>query len=78
MNSTFRILSERFIRVGVISCLLASIWSPEDFVKWILTSIYLALVGKFFGLSYRKERVIGSYIVRPSNELDLLKLRVRK
>ena len=78
MNSTFRIISERLVSLGVISCLLAAIWSPEEFVKWVLTAIYLLLVGKFFGLSYRKEKVIGSYIVRPFKKLNYLNLRPRR
>jgi hypothetical protein len=75
MNSKIRILSERLVSLGVISSLLAAIWSPEEFIKWVLTAIYLVLVGKFFGLSYRKERVIGSYIARPFKKLNFLNMR---
>jgi len=59
-----RKISQFGILLGVTSCLLGVIWSPEDALKWLGTAAYLYLVGNSFGLTYRKEKVVGERIQR--------------
>ena len=75
MSSTFRKITERSIYFGVVCSLLAAIWSPEEFIKWVLTAIYLIVVGRFFGLSYRKEKVVGSFLERSSKNISFIGFR---
>jgi hypothetical protein len=75
MNLTTRKISEYLIMLGVICCLLAAIWSPEEIVKWLLSAIYLILVGKYFGITYRKEKVVGIILKRSEDDLNFLNLR---
>lgn len=59
-----RKISQYGIYLGVTSCLLGVIWSPDDSLKWAGTAAYLYFVGNMFGLTYRKEKVLGEKISR--------------
>lgn len=65
------------VMTGVLSCTLAAIWSPEEAIKWMLSAVYLALVGKYFGLTFRSERIEGEVLKRPFKELNFLNMRKR-
>lgn len=69
-----RNITRTIVKAGIVLCLLASIWD-EDKAKWVLTSLYLFLVSKYFGLNYRNDSVKGMPIRSPYKELNFLNLR---
>lgn len=70
-----RKISQASITLGVLGCFVGSIWSPEESTKWILSALYLILVGKYFGLTFRKEEVKGSIIIRDDKDLNFLNMK---
>ena len=72
-------LSTNLVVLGFFACLIGAIWSPEEWMKWVLSALYLLLVGKYFGLSYRKEKIVGVVLRKPGNEItNLLPMRKLK
>jgi uncharacterized membrane protein YhhN len=73
-----RKISHYAIRSGIILCLLAAIWSPVDGVQWVISALYLYLVGHYFGVTPRNEKVVGELIVRRDCTIsDFLPMRKR-
>ena len=75
MNLKTRRISEVSVSVGVFCCFLGAIWSPEESLKWVLTATYLWIVGRLFGLTFRREKIVGELIVRQESKLNYLNLR---
>lgn len=63
------------VLIGIFSCLFAAIWCPEESVKWVFSAIYLSAVSRWFGLTFKKEKVKGTYLKPPYKELNYLNLR---
>ena len=70
-------LSYYSICIGVVACLFASIWD-EDTFKWLLSAAYIAAVGKYFGVTFRSEKIVGGTIHRNENTFNFLNLRGKK
>lgn len=75
---SMRRISYFAVCLGVLTSLLGAIWSPEDSFKWVLTGLYLLIVGKYFGITFRSEKVKGTWLKSPYKELNILNLRRRK
>lgn len=80
-------LSDRFVMrkisyyavcIGVLCCLFAAIWTPGNPIKFIASAAYLLLVGKWFGLTFRDDKIKGETIKRTDKELNFLNLRGKK
>lgn len=68
-TSSVRKLTYWAVACGVVLCLFAAIWDVRP-VKWILSAFYLILVFRYFGLTYRKEEVKGTYLKSPYKPLN--------
>lgn len=76
--SSERKISHWALTLGTYLCLLGAIWYPQDAVKWVSSSIYLALVGKNFGLTFQNQKIVGSTIRRAKNQItNFLPMRKR-
>jgi hypothetical protein len=62
--SSSKKISHYAIVIGVWTSLLGVIWSPEEAHKWILTALYLHFVGRYLGLTFQNEKIIGSRLER--------------
>jgi hypothetical protein len=73
-----RVISHVAIRLGTLAALLAAIWSPEDAYKWIATSLYVHMAGRYFGLTIYNEKIKGSKIIRKDVLItDFLPMKTR-
>lgn len=68
--SSSRKISHYAITIGSVACLLGAIWCPEDSFKWVGTCFYLQFVGRYFGLTFRNQKVVGAKIQRDQFELQ--------
>lgn len=67
--SSSRKISHYAIMFGVWSCLLGAIWYPQDALKWIGTSVYLAFVGRYLGLTFRNQKIVGRRLHRVKDKI---------
>lgn len=69
-----RKISERAVQIGVSCLLLGVLWRPHETWKWVGSAAYIWAVGRYCGLTYRKERVKGMILKSPYEELNFYNL----